>query len=288
MRRRRAIVARNPERVPDVPRSNGAGQPSRLRRGELATWSAVVVASVGLHAVAFGGLGGGGTDGRPTVKKVRPPSLVELSVASAKEAAPLPPAPRPSIKAPPRATMARPARIKAAPAVPPPPSAAPPPAAEALADFTGVTLTNDGPGAAWSSATGNGEAMRGAVGRPGARVTRRNIDGNGADIVRHPGPPVVAAADLSRPPVAPDLTAALARAYPSEARTKGIAGKAVIHARIQPDGRVADMKLISETAAGFGAACQSTLRGSTWSPPVDRQARTVATYINYTCRFEVQ
>lgn len=251
----------------------------------MALWTAVVVASVGLHAVAFGGLGRGRSDGfgRDRVKKARPPSLVEISVAPAKETPPAPPQPaRPALKAPPRVAMARPARIEAAKTAPPPP------AAETLADFTGVTMTNDGPGGGWSSATGNGEAMRGPVGRPSVRVTRRNVDGSGADIVRHPGPPVVAASDLSHPPVAPDLTAALARAYPPEARATGMAGKAVIHARIQPDGHIADMKLLSESAPGFGAACQSTLRGSTWSPPVDRQARAVATYVNYTCRFEVQ
>lgn len=257
------------------------------RRTDTAIWTAVVVASVGLHAVAFGGLGGdrGAGFGRDRVKKARPPSLVEMSVAPPKET---PPASHPTVKAPPRVALAHPARSKAAPPPPAPPSAAPPPAAEALADFTGVTMTNDGPGAGWSSATGNGEAMHGALGRPGARVTRRNVDGNGADIVRHPGPPVVAAADLSHPPVPPDLTVALARAYPAEARAKGLAGKAVVHARIQPDGHIADMKLIDESATGFGAACQSTLRGSMWSPPLDRQAHAVATYVNYTCRFEVQ
>jgi protein TonB len=262
--------------------------PAMRKRTDLAIWSTVVVASLGLHAVAFGGLGGR-RDGFGS-RKSRPPALVEMSVAKPPEAkpeAPKPEPPKPAAKAP-RLALARPARVKAAPPPPAAPAATPPPAAETPADFTGVTMTNDGPGEGWSSATGNGNAMKGPVGRPGARVTHRNVDGGDADLGRTPGPPVVAASDLSRPPVAPDLTDALARHYPPEARAKGIAGRAVLRVRIQPDGRVADMKLESETAPGFGAACQATLRGAPWSAPVDRQGRSVATYVKYTCRFEVQ
>ena len=39
---------------------------------------------------------------------------------------------------------------------------------------------------------------------------------------------------------------------------------------------------------GFGAACEQTLRGSRWSPPYDREGRAVSTFINYTCRFNVE
>ena len=253
---------------------------------ELTIWSAVVVASLGLHAIAFGGLRSP-SDGFGRKKaQTRPPALVEMSVQQPKEA---PPPPSPKIQKPekpaPRLAMAHPVR-----AAPPPHTApsAPPPAAESPADFTGVTMTNDGPGPGWSSATGNGEAMRGPVGRPGARVTRRTVDGDGTDVVRHAGPPVVVAADLSRPPVAPDLAPALERAYPAEARAKGLAGRAVVHARILPDGHVGELKLLTESGSGFGAACLGTLRASVWSAPVDRQSRAVSTYVNYTCRFQVQ
>ena len=249
-------------------------------RTELMLWGAVVVTSLGLHAVAFGGLAGR-RDGYSRTEKHRP-ALVEMSVQKPRET---PPPPLKADTPAPRLAMARPARPRATPA---PAAHGPPPAAESPADFTGVTMTNDGAGAGWSSATGNGEAMRGPVGRPGARITRRVVDGDGADIVRHPGPPVVAAADLSRPPVAPDLASALARAYPPEARAKGLTGRAVIHARILPDGHVGELKLLSESAPGFGTACLTTLRASVWSAPVDRQSHAVSTFVNYTCRFEVQ
>ena len=172
------------------------------KRTEVALWSAVVVASLGLHAAAFGGLGPSRNDGFGG-KKRRPPALVEMSVAPAKEV-PLPPeVPKPA--AAPRVAMARPARARVARASAPPaaPTLAPPPTAESPADFTGVTMTNDGPGAGWASATGNGQAMNGAVGRPGARVTHRNVDGDADSSNGAPGVRTVGLADLSRPPSLP-------------------------------------------------------------------------------------
>jgi TonB family protein len=249
-------------------------------RTEIVSWAAVVVASVGLHAVAFGGLGSGRTDGFGRTKAK--PTVVDFSVSPPKKAPPPPAASNPVAKAP-RLAL-HPPHVKAAPAVSTPRrSAGPPPGDESPADFTGVTMTNDGPAAGWASATVNGEAMRGAVGRPGAGVTHRNVEGPG-----HPGPAIVAAADLSHPPIPPDLVDAVRHAYPAEARTKGMSGKALVRLRIAPDGRTSDTKLISESATGFGAACQAALRGSMWSPPVDRQGQAVATVVKFTCRFEVQ
>jgi TonB family protein len=206
-----------------------------------------------------------------------------MTVAPPKAPSP-PPADAPKPAAPkPRLAVARPAaRAHAAP----PPAAEPPAAAETLADFTGQTLTNDGPGAGWSSATGNGQKMNGPVGRPGARVTHRVVDGTPGGTGS--GPPVVGLGDLSRIPVAPDLSDKLAAAYPPDARARGLEGKAVVRARIAPDGRARDLTVISETARGFGAACEATLRGSEWSPPLDQSGGAVSTVINYTCRFTVK
>jgi TonB family protein len=167
----------------------------------------------------------------------------------------------------------------------PPPAAQPPAAAETLADFTGRTLTNDGPGSGWSSATGNGQKMNGPIGRPGARVTHRVVDGTPGGTGT--GPPIVGLSDLSRTPTAPDLSDKLAAAYPPDARAKGIQGKAVVTARITPEGQVRDLAVVSETASGFGAACKTTLRASEWTPPLDRNGQAVSTVINYTCRFNV-
>jgi TonB family protein len=256
-----------------------------MRNGtKAASWAGVVLASLGMHAVAFGGLGKRGWIGEEARAK-RKPATVEMTIAAAK--APPPPAaeaPRPPAPKP-RLAMARPAARARVTEAPPPP-AAPPAAAETLADFTGQTLTAEGPGAGWSSATGNGQKMNGPVGRPGARVTRRVVDGTPGGTGS--GPPVVGLGDLSRIPVAPNLSDKLAAAYPPDARARGVEGKAVVRARITPDGHVRDLAIISETARGFGAACEVTLRESEWSPPLDREGRAVSTVIKYTCRFDVE
>ena len=254
-----------------------------MRNGtKAASWAGIVLASLGVHAVAFGGLGRGGW-GRDDAPRPRRPAVVEMTVAPPKAPAPAE-VPTPAASKPRRA----PARLAARTRAPttPRPAAEPPAAAETLADFTGQTLTNDGQGAGWSSATGNGQKMAGPVGRPGARVTHRVVDGTPGGTGS--GPPVVGLGDLSRIPVAPDLANKLSAAYPPDARARGVEGKAVVKARITPDGQVRDLAVVSQTAPGFGAACQATLRGSVWTPPLDRQGHPVSTVINYTCRFDVE
>ena len=249
-------------------------------RGQWLVWVAVVGASLGVHAVAFGGLGRHGWHDDGFNRTHRKPTLVEMSVQKPKEAPPAPAKTEPTR----RLALARPARARADRE--PPPHAAPPPAAESPADFTGQTLTNDGPGEGWASATGNGEKMNGPVGRPGAHVTRRVVDGD-AEGAGH-GPPVIGLGDLSRVPTAPDLADALVAAYPADARAKGLTGKAVVRARVMPDGRVRELALVSESTSGFGAACERTLRDSRWSPPFDHDGHAVSTFISYTCRFNVE
>jgi TonB family protein len=118
-------------------------------------------------------------------------------------------------------------------------------------------------------------------------VTARSQDGATAP-ARVKAAPVVALASLSRPPEPPDLNAALERHYPDAARKQGTPGQAVLKARITPEGQVRDMVVVSQSAPGFGDACRATLRESTWSPPLDRDGQPVATFISYTCRFEVR
>jgi TonB family protein len=248
-----------------------------------ASWAGVVLASLALHAVAFGGLEHRG--GEAAEPHRRRPATVEMTVAPRKEPPPHPTEAPKSAAPKPRLAMARsPAKVR--PTEAPPPAAEAPAAAETLADFTGQTLTNDGPGAGWSSATGNGRRMTGPLGRPGARVSHRVVEGTPGGTGS--GPPVVGLGDLSRTPVAPDLSDRLAAAYPPDARAKGIEGKAVVKARITPDGQARDLVVVSETAPGFGAACRATLHASEWTPPLDRDGHAVSTTIDYTCRFKVQ
>jgi TonB family protein len=247
------------------------------------SWTALLGTSFGLHAVGFARLN---HLGGPVERKVAKPSFVEMT-SVAKPAAPVPEVPRATEKPAPRA-LRRVAAVASGAAPSPRAAARPevaPPVAESPVDFSGTTMTNDGAG--WASATGNGAAMKGPVGRPGARVTGRHVEG----IAPPPSPapaPVVAVADLSRLPEAPRLEEVLERNYPSEARHNGQAGKAVVRARITPEGNVRDLVVVSESATGFGRACRDTLAGSRWTAPLDREGRAVATVINYTCRFEVR
>jgi hypothetical protein len=240
----------------------------------------LLLVSVALHVALFSGLGRGhSADARP---RKRPPTEVSVTV-NAPPPAPPPPAAKPA----PRPVAHR--LAVRAPAPPPPTNAPPPPPpeAETPADFSGTTLTNDGPGEGWASATGNGEAMHGPIGRPGAKVAHRALDG-----ATQPSPakaaPVVALASLSRPPTPPDLNDALERNYPAAARKQGTPGLAVLKARITPEGQVRDLVVVSQSAPGFGDACKATLRESRWSAPLDRDGTAVSTFISYTCRFEVR
>jgi protein TonB len=251
-------------------------EPAMRNSARIGIWTAVIVASASLHLVAFGLTGGrrDGFGGKPR----KPASLVEMTVAP-------PPPPPEATPEPAKAPSARPVARASRVARVNQPAAAPPeaPAAETPADFTGTTLTNDGPGTGWASATGNGEAMRGPVGRPGAEVTGRSADGAAAS-----GIPIVGAGNLARPPEAPDLGGALERAYPTEARRKGLAGTARVRLRVMPEGDVRELSLIAESAPGFGEACRQILRGSRWSAPLDRGGQPVSTFVQYTCRFEVR
>ncbi|MES1207157.1 MAG: TonB family protein, partial [Pseudomonadota bacterium] len=101
------------------------------------------------------------------------------------------------------------------------------------------------------------------------------------------GPPTLKLADLSEAPRAPVLNDVLERNYPEEARKRGVQGKAVLRVRVMPDGHVRDLMVVAESGGGFGEACRRTLRNSIWSPPLDRDARPVSTFVSYTCTFEV-
>jgi len=202
-----------------------------------------------------------------------------MTIAPPKPAAPLPAAKAPEPKA------AKRLAVKAAPRAVEKAAAPPPPQAETPADFSGVTLTNDGPGR--GSAVGNGQAMHGPIGTPGAKVTGRSVAGS-SDGEGKAGPPIVALGSLSRPPVPPDLNGALERHYPAEARRLGTPGQAVLKARVLPDGHMRDLVVVSQSAPGFGDACRATLRDSVWSAPLDKTGQAVATFVTYTCRFEVR
>ncbi|MDB4960282.1 MAG: Ferric siderophore transport system, periplasmic binding protein TonB [Myxococcales bacterium] len=158
-----------------------------------------------------------------------------------------------------------------------------PPATTPPADFSGVTLTNEGAG--WSTSVGDGGSMSGPIAQqrtPSPAIQRGRVATTPATSDR-----VVALGNLSRPPRAPNLDDRLAANYPREARLAGTGGSAVVRARILIDGRVGTTRVVSETLPGFGVACQRTLAGSRWQAPLDAHKAPVATDLTYTCTFAV-
>jgi protein TonB len=217
--------------------------------------------------------------------EVKPPTTVELTMAPKpiqvpppEPAVPEPPKPEPKkVVMPPTAPVVK--NNPAEPETPPP-------------QMTGRTLTDPSEGdKAWSSLTGNGEAMQGPlIANPAGSPTGKSIT-----VVAPPGPPApppgprfVALKDLARAPRAPNLDDALEKNFPTRARNQGISGSAALRAQVLPDGRIGAVTRMSESSAGFAEACERTLRGSRWSPPLDRGGLPVATEITYTCRFDVR
>jgi len=263
-----------------VPRTWKDGEPAMTKHPLLGLVAACAV-SLLAHGVAYGSLGWA-----PKPTSVPALSRVSLHV-HAKESAPPSPPPPPA-HAEPAATEPRrmPPKTRPASAVntPPPPPTAPP---RAPLDLRGVTLTNDHGGASWSSAVGDGTALTGPVGAIGAAPAVAVTASSAPAVAAASSVAVVDVADLSSRPVPPELGGNLREHYPAAAKARGIGGSATVRARIEPDGRVRRVELVTESSEGFGDACRRTLQGSLWSAPRDREGRAVATYVRYTCRFVV-
>lgn len=177
---------------------------------------------------------------------------------------------------------------------PPPPSdEPPPPAEEAIADFTGETLTND-QGAAWNSAVGNGQVMEGPVGQPNAAVTGRRREGARGGAIGgtgdgEPGPRTVAVGNLSRRPGPPNsrLIQLLRENTPRRAQELGLEGRARVRIRVRANGQVDVLAVLSEDHDGFGNACRRAIRASgRWEAPLDRNGQPVDTVTTFACTIE--
>jgi len=220
--------------------------------------AAMLAVSVGLHAVAVGLAARAPRPAAPA--RMEPVEMTIVPEPEPPPPAPIAPPPAPSPAPAPR----RPSR-PAPPAVPVVDDSRAGPAAVPLPEPLDLT---------------EGPAVVGPAPGPADPAPARGSGGA-------PGPPTVAAGDLSRPPTPPPLDDALARNYPRQAREAGRSGRAVLRARIQPDGTAVVLRVVSASAAEFGEACRRTLDGTRWAPPIDRAGRPVATEVSYTCSFEV-
>lgn len=228
----------------------------------------------------------------------QPAPPVEVEIATVEEPEPEPeeeeeeiPEPEPPPPEPePEFVPMRPRPIEEPEPEPAPP---PPPQAEAIEEFAGVTLTNDGPGESWASNVGNGQEITAPIGQPNARITGRARQGVPDGVPGGTGEPASrVVTDLSRSP-APDLDRLqqlLQHNFPRRARDLGVEGFAVVSVYVHADGRIEPERVVreSERDLDFGQACIRTLReGGRWDPPLDRQGRAVDTRTNFRCTFTV-
>lgn len=230
----------------------------------------------------------------PTPSRRPPADFVEVVAPPA--AKPTPPRPEPAL--PERAEEGHVAVTDTAPIPNPAPPVRPSPEAptreaappqQPLA-LTGVTLSGGDTG--WQSPLGNGERITGPIGTATTRTPAAPVAPRPTHGARAPEPPPrprdVALADLSEKPRAPNLNGSLRRLYPPAAREQEVSGHAAVRVRVGPNGAVTTTRLVAESFAGFGAACQAALQGSTWSSPRDRDGRAVSTWLLYRCNFALQ
>lgn len=216
-------------------------------------------------------------------------SVVEFELSKPPE----PPPPAPKAEPPPPAPEPLPLepasmREERAPAeaAPAPDAPEPEPDQAPVADLTGLTLTNDNGSGSWASQVGNGAASDRPI-RAGTNRPRSPAPAVSALASPAPGRTsnIVALGDLSSRPIPPKLDGILEQHYPDIARQQGKSGTAIVRLRIDADGRVRKVNIVSESETGFGRACHATVMGSQWSAPRDQDGKAVATFVSYTCRF---
>jgi TonB family protein len=192
---------------------------------------------------------------------------------------PEPPKPEPPKREPPKR------RARATPALVPPPSA--PPASSEPEPPPPPAATAPSALLALPSAGSSGGSVVQLAGAPLAGWATSTA-GQG----RAPAPPAAASftklSDLSRKPRAPALDARLRDNYPPEQRRRGVEGQAEVQVVIERSGRVGEIRVISESAAGFAEACRRTLRGSLWGEPMGPDGQPVRTRLSYRCRFRIE
>lgn len=236
---------------------------------QLLRW--IVPASLALHVLAFVVL----PNATRSASNAPLPLVISVTEPPPPPPPPEEPAPAPEetpVRAVVQASTNAPKSARTADPVPASANTAP---TEAPMDFTSTVFSNDGPGIALGGGGGSASVLAKSVApvvTPAAPSPVRTV------------PP----ASLARRPRAPGLDVELERQYPLEARRSGISGTAILRVRILPDGRIGEVHVVSESWTGFGPACERTVRGARWEPPIDRDGSPVATEITYTCRFEVR
>jgi outer membrane biosynthesis protein TonB len=131
----------------------------------------------------------------------------------------------------------------------------------------------------WAMASGTGTTLG------GGRTTSRF---GGGGVAR--GGTLLAARDLSREALPPDLSPLVERNFPQIARMYRVEGRVIVSALLDENGVPSDVRVDSVTpeGKGFGEACARTVhQGPKWRPKLNRDGRPVATSVTYTCSFRL-
>lgn len=159
------------------------------------------------------------------------------------------------------------------------------PALDAPATETSADDLPDAPAESWMSSSvgspgassGHGPRSHGAGGRgSGGRGFARKT--------------FLKPRDLSRAPIAPDLSDLLSKNHPVAARMHGLEGTVELKAVILPDGTPSALRVesIDPSGRGFGEACIRTVQhGPKWLPGRDRNGAPIAAEVTVTCPFRL-
>ena len=251
-----------------------------MRASEKLGRFAAFLLSLGAHGVAYASLTGRPSEPAPE----HVVSTVDFEVPAPRAPEPPPPPERPPPPPPARAAVAAaPKPASPVAAAPAPPSAPPNPIPTPT--LSGVTLNADD-NSGFAMPVGDGSALHGSIGL-GSSVAPPAPLAAVTPVLAPLQPALIAVRDLSERPKPPSLASVLRQNFPDDARRRGLSGTAKVRARIDADGVIRGVSVVSETSPGFGPACQRTVKGSHWSTPRDKNGGAVATEIVYTCHFEV-
>lgn len=155
----------------------------------------------------------------------------------------------------------------------------------AMLDFGEQNLAAPGTGAGWSMRTSNGSSNQGLYQRGDPN---RSSGGGGGGPPRSTEPPPrpdfapVPGSQLSRDP---SLVGTINRDYPAEARRQAIEGTVRLLVEIRSNGRVRNVRILTDPGGGLGRAAAERLRRARFRPAQDRNGRPVDTRIIYTVRY---
>lgn len=217
--------------------------------------------------------------------------------------APEPETPEPVEAPEPEAPAPEPKEIELPPPKPPPPKAKPDPRPEAVpppeeepaplketvADFSNMTLSNEG-SSSWNVQPSSGKEASGPIAGPGVNTGRaREGRMDGAPEGKGESE-AVKLSDLGRhPEQARGLDDLVEKHYPPTLKRQGVEGVARVRVRIGADGKLKVLRILTATDPLFGEACKRSLSESPpWRPALDKKGQPASTEAPFKCEYIVR